>query len=402
MTIHSATIRSFFILGMALSVGFAQAPSPLPGGFEPLPSIGRAAPDPIFDGAPSLGLADLKGRTVVVEFFSPACPGCAAMQEKTNALVEASDADKVSYLFIAEATAEQVQRYEKRHPISSRIRVVLDADGSITRAYGAARTPLSFVLDRKGAIAAITHPHFVDAAVLEAVGAGQKVDLRYFAPQRHADIHWEKRHGIDLSAPVGPALLRESIADISEIMHRPDGRFSGDGVTWAQFLALAFGTHADRVTIEDETLANKRISFLITSAQADDATTRKHLQALARKHLGDRLAVSNVTIEGLVLEAIREEAPPRVRGRISPISRWHEGKASMEGVTPASLAGRFAAFEFGRKFEEGIDATGWVGRYAIDLAFEPGNLASINASLATYGMKLTEGEVVRKRITVSR
>jgi peroxiredoxin len=132
---------------------------------QALPELGKPAPAFSFkdiNGKP-VSSADLKGKTVVLEWTNPTCPfvekhyGSQSMQ-KLQAY--ATGKKKVVWLTInsgAEGkfgtlSPDQARDYIKANNLSS-THYLLDPEGVLGKQYGAKTTPHMFVIDPKGNIA---------------------------------------------------------------------------------------------------------------------------------------------------------------------------------------------------------------------------------------------------------
>lgn len=179
------------------------APAPAPAG-NPLAdpgataAIGQPAPDftlPTADGK-TVKLSDLRGKTVVLEWFNPECPFVKAAHDSgplKDLAGRTTAAPNVAWLAVnsgapgkqghgAEVNQAAARTWALAHPI------LLDETGAVGRAYGATNTPHMFIVDAQGALvyrgaldnAPMGEPeggtrvaHFEDA--LAAVTAGQPV-----------------------------------------------------------------------------------------------------------------------------------------------------------------------------------------------------------------------------------
>lgn len=121
--------------------------------------VGQPAPDfslQDLDGK-AVKLSDLRGRTVVLEWFNPGCPfvkashtrgtlvGAAARQARKGVVwlaVNSAAPGKQGYG--AEANRAAAQQFHMSYP------VLLDESGQVGRAYGATNTPGMFVVDGEG------------------------------------------------------------------------------------------------------------------------------------------------------------------------------------------------------------------------------------------------------------
>jgi peroxiredoxin len=123
--------------------------------------IGAKAPDfalKDLDGH-EVHLADLRGKTVVLEWFNPKCPFVNMAHTKGSLKTTAARhaAEGVVWLGIDSAAPgkqghdpadvrDAVGRFGLTHPI------LLDESGTVGRAYGATNTPHMFVIDKTGVL----------------------------------------------------------------------------------------------------------------------------------------------------------------------------------------------------------------------------------------------------------
>lgn len=169
------TLRRVRFLAALLAVGalngaaFAQQGEGAAEKDQPAPSltakgmVGKPAPD--FTGKDVDGkehsLADLKGKIVVVEWFSYQCPFAKAhtQEKKTMQNTFAKFKDKgVVWLAVDSNVAngevgkpDEIKTYAKECGVTYPI--ILDPDGKIGHAFGAKTTPHMFVIDKTGVIA---------------------------------------------------------------------------------------------------------------------------------------------------------------------------------------------------------------------------------------------------------
>lgn len=148
----------------ALASSAAAAPSasaaPAPTA-TPVATIGASAPAftlTDLDGK-TVSLADFLGKVVVLEWFNPGCPFVRASHTKGSLTDAARRAKAQGVVWLAinsgapgqqghgvPANRKGVETFALEHP------VLLDEDGGVGRAYGAAKTPHLFVIDEKGTL----------------------------------------------------------------------------------------------------------------------------------------------------------------------------------------------------------------------------------------------------------
>jgi peroxiredoxin len=136
-----------------------QAPAPTVAAVKA--EVGKPAPDftlKDYDGK-AVHLADLHGKTVVLEWFNPGCPFVKAAHGKGSLkdLAKRVSAKGVVWLAVnsaapgkqgygAEAVAAGKQAFGMDHP------VLADETGAVGHLYGATNTPNMFVIDPQGVL----------------------------------------------------------------------------------------------------------------------------------------------------------------------------------------------------------------------------------------------------------
>ena len=167
------------------------------------PEVGKPAPDftlTDYEGK-AYHLADLRGKTVVLEWFNPDCPFVKASHTKGSLKGLAKRWTDKGVVWLAidssapgkqgnlpEASPRGRRRTGMEHP------VLADASGKVGRLYGATNTPHLYVIDAQGVLAyrgAIDNSpdgegesptggkliNYVDAA-LAALAAGKPVETK--------------------------------------------------------------------------------------------------------------------------------------------------------------------------------------------------------------------------------
>jgi AhpC/TSA family len=160
--IRSAILLSALCVAPALAEGPAHTPTP-PGAAATQPSaeLGKPAPDFTLtdtEGKP-VRLRDLKGKTVVLEWFNPECPFVKHAHGK-GPLVDLARrvaGPKLVWLSInsgapgKQGHGREVNALGKK-TFSIDNPVLLDETGVVGKAYGAIKTPHVFVIDPKGVL----------------------------------------------------------------------------------------------------------------------------------------------------------------------------------------------------------------------------------------------------------
>jgi len=140
--------------------GLAMLRREAPGGAFGINAVGRAAelrprpaPDFLVDsfGGGQVRLAELRGRTVVLNFWASWCPPCRAEARTLAAAAEAYAARGVTFLGMnvwdSDADARAfLERYDVRYPNGA------DRNGRITVEYGVTGLPETFLITRDGTL----------------------------------------------------------------------------------------------------------------------------------------------------------------------------------------------------------------------------------------------------------
>lgn len=151
-------------------------------GGEKTPKLGEAPP-PLQLGrilqGPSVSEVNweaLKGKVVVLEFWSTLCVPCVQAIPHWNQLVDDFTGQPVVFLSVSDENGDHVRQFLKRMPIKGW--VALDGPLAATQsAHVVEGIPHTVLVDRQGRIAAITHPSKLEAGHLKEVLAGQPCSL---------------------------------------------------------------------------------------------------------------------------------------------------------------------------------------------------------------------------------
>ncbi len=156
----SAMFAACAVLGTAVAMQTAPPTDDKPDADNGL-KVG--APAPAFMLADHNGkthkLGDFKGKTVVLEWFNPACPYCVGVYQRgvVKQTLETMKGLGEDYVYIAvnssaDRSKDDVVTLSTEFLKTQRIDipVLIDYDGRMGKAYGAKTTPHMFVIDKDG------------------------------------------------------------------------------------------------------------------------------------------------------------------------------------------------------------------------------------------------------------
>jgi len=108
---------------------------------------------PVFGGK-TLGLEDLRGRYVLLNFWATWCPPCVKEMPSMQRLQDALPSDRFQVVAISSDTrgARAVAPFVKR--LGIHFPVLLDRDGAIAGRYGARELPTTFLIGPRGEVVA--------------------------------------------------------------------------------------------------------------------------------------------------------------------------------------------------------------------------------------------------------
>jgi len=119
-----------------------------------IPRTGEPAPQfrlQSLDGG-AVGLADLRGKVILVHFWATWCPPCVEelpVLERFYRSLEGMDVELLA-ISVDEGGPEAVREFMTRNRLS--LPVFLDPDKTVAASYGTFKFPETYVVDRKGII----------------------------------------------------------------------------------------------------------------------------------------------------------------------------------------------------------------------------------------------------------
>lgn len=167
------------LLILSLLVGYAVLPMLQPGRSR---LVGVPAPEftlpVIYNGEPGsrLSLGDLRGKTVVIDFWASWCAPCRAQAPIIDRVARAHESGDVVILGVSTSGDDWADAvsFARGHNLS--YTSVFDRDGTVARAYGVRSLPTLVVVDADGQIAAVrtrvVKEREIEALITQSRGTG--------------------------------------------------------------------------------------------------------------------------------------------------------------------------------------------------------------------------------------
>ena len=102
-------------------------------------------------GGRKISLKELRGKVVLVNFFSPSCSLCQKQASSFDKLDEVIKSKDAVFLSVAvEGKEKDLLKYKEKFNLS--LPILIDEDGSVAKAYGIRGHHETFFINRKGEI----------------------------------------------------------------------------------------------------------------------------------------------------------------------------------------------------------------------------------------------------------
>jgi uncharacterized protein (TIGR03435 family) len=299
----------------------SQKATPLAIG-DAAPPLGVEAWSQLPDGVDGYDWASLRGTTVVVEFWATWCGPCIAAIPHMNDLAEAFQGEVV-FISVTDEPEEKTFALRDKRPMKSVLG--FDTDKSMHKAYGVRAIPATFVVDKAGTIASITHPNVLTAQTLRGYIDGKRDEpVEAVARPRGAGMIASGLDPLDReeTVPVGQLIFREAV---------------GKGMFRAAKNPVN-ATSIDSSPLELITFVYEVQPWQVTMPEGYDDEAATHYDLIVRlpeETFGDqRTLVRDVVLRGMGMAATVTDTP--VRGyKLQPA----EGGLKMEQADPVEPGG---------------------------------------------------------------
>lgn len=364
------------------------------------PFIGGPAPELSLDRliqAPKDAIPTLEGlhnKVATLLFWSPTCENCQAEFPHMIELINAMPASRYVFIGVVNAPAQSVIDFLKQTPIPGWVGI--DQDWSMVRDFGAPGTPFAVVINRRGLIAAFTHPQNLTPGALQTVWEGGAPDIDMGNP-----MGWQPRIWRD-----APPMFELSITPASptrEAIFQNGPMLGARSVPLRELIAYAYRVPASRVTSNtflldatyDVTIAPKPGLSVAEAQQANTEALRQLLETvfpIRKRPMTQDMDVYLLT------------APDGQPSGLSPsaaesgsLQKRTDGFVA-QGVTTLQIAEQLTR-ELDRPV---IDDTGLKGRFNAVFTFERGDTASVITAAQRMGLVLAPARAPVEVFNVER
>jgi thiol-disulfide isomerase/thioredoxin len=173
-----ASTANAFLLGLGALAALAVLPRLVPNLLPPQNDlVGKPAPDITLPVAAngeragaSLHLAELKGRPVLLDFWSRTCPPCRAVAPAVDRIAKRYEKEGLVVMGVnVDESPEIVRAYARQEKLG--YPMVVDPEGSASQRFGVSRLPSLVIIDRAGKVRSFFVGMMDEAALSEAVAA---------------------------------------------------------------------------------------------------------------------------------------------------------------------------------------------------------------------------------------
>ena len=314
-------------------------------------------------------LSALKGTVVVLEFWATWCAPCVAEIPHLNQLSEEFRDKQVQFISVTDEDEDVIAPFLKRQEMKSWIG--LDTDRSVFEAYGVRGIPRTFLIDRKGIIAASLHPVGLSSDMIEKVIAGEKIERPKLSKPKTVE-----NEGTDPIFKISIAPTEKEGGRSSSSTSKGYRKWEAESRTLHQALSMAYNVSKTRIT-GPETLLESRyeISVRLPTNQFD----LLFQQALTAS-LQLRVSNEKKSVEVLVLTAGEDSAEklkPSVMSSSGSMASTGPGKLKAMNGDISMLANSLEQV-LERVVEDGTEIE---GKYDWEITYDEDDPNSVLAAL---------------------
>ncbi len=122
-----------------------------------------------------LGLEELRGKVVVLDFWSTTCPPCLSQMKELEVISRQTQTRDVVIVGIATGgeSKREIAAFKKRNNVAYPL--LVDAQGEIATAYQVIALPTLYILDRQGNVANAKRGFWDRESLLYAIGQALEI-----------------------------------------------------------------------------------------------------------------------------------------------------------------------------------------------------------------------------------
>jgi len=339
-------------------------------------------------------LESLHNKVVTLLFWSPTCENCQAEFPHLLKLMSDMPADRFAFVGVVNAPAKEVKDFLQDNPMPGWVGI--DKDWSMVRSYAAPGTPFAVVINRRGLVAAFTHPSQLSPEALERVWDGGVPNIEIGTP-----LGWQPRSWRD-----APPLYEMSISPASPThaaVVRNGALFAARSAPLRDLFAKAYGVPASRVVSN---------TFLLDAAYDVTIAPKPGLT-------NEQAVKTNIQALRQLLESV---FPVRKRPMTQEMDVYLLSAVSTSpmGIHPSQAAGAslkdngdgfvvrgFTMLQIAERLTKALDRpvvddTGLEGRFDAAFTFKKGDIASVLASAQRLGLVVAPAHVPVQVFSVER
>jgi len=320
------------------------------------PKVGETAPEIELEkvisppSTPVPTLARLRGKVVVLEFWSVWCGHCVENIPHLNKLTDKFGPRGVEFLSVSDDREKVVREFLETTKINGAVAV--DVDSSAIKRYGIKGFPTTYIIGRDGKVLAETHPALITEDTMQDALAGRPLRLK----EEKAEVSAKPT-----PKPLFEVWVRPSLSDQMVGGRSPYGINAG-GLPPKVCLAWAYGVPGSRVLLET-TLPNEKYDM-----RAEGTPQGKNTLPALQLALGSVLGVTVTREEREVETYVLAQIPGRSHKLQKPGPEAATGGTSRDSVSDTnSNLELLLMFLDDRTGVPAVDETGLKEKYTYDL-----------------------------------
>lgn len=425
-------------IGIMLVFSFLGSRAQLTG--NEYPTVGQPCPDFTLSNVENyskntLSLKDVKGKWLILDFWSQSCKVCIASFPKVNRLQQQFK-DEVQFVLVGNSSKKYnagiIDLYD-RISVKQNLDLAISFDSLLFDRFGVSVTPYIIIIDPNGIVRALTYTDDINEKTIGALLAGDPVNFNHNPnPIEKAELNVQTAFPPQYYPPNDPGLVhysflskwndRTPVAIYTKIDRNINsGWFRGTAMSLNRLYLIAYlGTSgwsdkdslyakfwskpilelADTSLFFEEFSTKKGLytyCLAINKEKANQSSLQRAMQADLYKLLGYHVKIEDRKMPCWFLVRTSDK-PPLTKGEAE--KRFADAAGGRFSNIPIHrLLGSIWSFHQGQSIF--IDHTEITGNVDINLEANMFDLEQINQSLQSQGLKLIKG-VKKMKVLVIR